>query len=182
MQGNKLFIFVEGYNDKIFFEKIILPRFQERYVSVSIRMYAGEKKPEMITFVHNLKLANLDYIFVADKNSERICITTKKQDIHQTYEVDTEKIIVVTKEIESWYLAGLTEENSHKWGLPVLENTDSIGKKKFEEYVRHIRKNSTYRTAPKPKSLLNEILTVFSIKTAKQKNASFEYFTEKYQL
>ena len=182
MQSNKLFIFVEGYDDKIFFEKIILPRLKERYVSISIRMYASEKKPEMITFVHNLKQANFDYIFVVDKNSERICITAKKQNIHKTYEVDTEKIIVVTKEIESWYLAGLSEDNSHKLGLPVLENTDNIGKKRFEEYVRNIRKHSTYRTAPKPKSLLNDILTVFSIKTAKQKNASFKYFTDKYQL
>jgi len=180
MQSRKLFILVEGYDDKRFFEKIIQPLFQERYFTIAIRTYANKKNEEIVNLVRNIKQTNADYIFVVDKNSERICITAKKIDTQKRYEcVDIDKIIVVLKEIESWYLAGLNKADAQQLGLPVLENTENIGKKKFEEYLRN---KFNYKTGFKTKDFLTEILKYFSITTAKQKNASFKYFADKYQL
>jgi hypothetical protein len=34
-----------------------------------------------------------------------------------------EKIIIVKKEIESWYLAGLDEPHCQRFGIPVVRDT-----------------------------------------------------------
>jgi len=159
------------------FEKIVLPIFNKRQVTVSLRMYANDKHQELAKLIQSLKQMNMDYILVADKNSEQTCITAKKEDIRKRYnnEAEIDKIIVVIKEIESWYLSGLNEEQAKKLHLPVLDNTENVGKRKFDEYRHHCR-------LPNRKDLMKEILKYFSIKTAKQKNASFKYFADKYQL
>jgi len=177
MPIRKSFIFVEGQDDKLFFEKIVLPIFKRRNITVSLRMYANDKPQEFAKFIRSLKQMNLDYILIADKNSEQICITAKKENVQKCYEneVETDKIIVVVKEIESWYLSGLIEEHAKKLNLPLLENTENVGKKKFDQYRRNCR-------IPNRKYLMKEILKYFSIKTAKQKNTSFMYFADKYQL
>jgi hypothetical protein len=162
MLTKNLFIFVEGQDDKRFFEKIILPILKGKYVFISIRTYANEKNKELAQFIRSLKQMNTDYIFVVDKNSEYGCITTKKKDVQKSYDVEVDKIIVVIKEIESWYLAGLNEEQTKKFGLPILEHTENVGKKKFEEYRRNCKIHNR-------KDLMTEILKNFSIKTAKQK-------------
>lgn len=176
MLTKNLFIFVEGQDDKRFFEKIILPilKLKGKYVFISIRTYANDKNKELAKFICSLKQMNTDYIFVVDKNSEYGCITTKKKDVQKSYDVEVDKIIVVIKEIESWYLAGLNEEQAKKFGLPILEHTEKVGKKKFEEYRRNCKIHNR-------KDLMTEILKNFSIKIAKQKNQSFKYFVEKYQ-
>jgi len=173
----KLFIFVEGQDDKLFFEKIILPIFNKKNITVSLRMYANDKHQEFAQFIRSIKQMNIDYLLVTDKNSEKICITAKKENLQKCYEneVETDKIIVVVKEIESWYLSGLIEEHAKKLDLPILENTENVGKKKFDEYRRNCK-------LPNRKHLMKEILKYFSIETAKQKNVSFKYFANKYQL
>jgi len=146
------------------FEKIVLPIFNKRQITVSLRMYANEKHQELAKLIQSLKQMNMDYILVADKNSEQTCITAKKENIRQRYnnEAEIDKIIVVIKEIESWYLSGLIEEQAKKLDLPVLDNTENVGKRKFDEYRRHCR-------LPNRKDLMKEILKYFSIKTAKQR-------------
>jgi uncharacterized protein YdcH (DUF465 family) len=175
--GMRLYKIVLWKGRMINFEKIVLPIFNRKNVTVSLRMYANDKHQEFAKFIRSLKQMNTDYILVADKNSEQTCITAKKENVQKCYEneVEKDKIIVVVKEIESWYLSGLVEEQAKKLDLPLLENTESVGKKKFDEYRRNCR-------IPNRKHLLKEILKYFSIKTAKQKNASFKYFADKYQL
>jgi hypothetical protein len=155
---------------KFFLKKIVQPLFRERYLSIAIRTYANKKNQDIAHLIHNIKQTQADYIFVADKNSEYTGITAKKKNIQKNYEgIDIDRIIVVIKEIESWYLAGLNEEDSKKLGLPILENTENIGKKKFEEYLCHQKKFKT-------KDFMTEILKYFSKKTARQKNSSFKIF------
>jgi hypothetical protein len=51
----KLFIFVEGHDDKLFFEKAVLPIFKGRTVALSLRMYANDKNQEVAKFIRSLK-------------------------------------------------------------------------------------------------------------------------------
>jgi hypothetical protein len=102
-------------------------------------------------------------------------VPTSELPLHDGKIIYLDRIIVVIKEIKSWYLAGLNKEDSKKLGLPILENTPNIGQKKFEEYLCHQKKF-------KIKDFMTERLKYFSKKTARQKNSSFKYFVDKYRL
>lgn len=86
--------------------------------------------------------------------------------------IENDKIIVVIKEIESWYLAGLDDEEYKRFEMHTLSNTDDITKEQFNDLIP---KKFDSRI-----DFLLEILKSFSIEIAKQKNKSFRYFSEKY--
>ena len=80
--------------------------------------------------------------------------------------------MVVKKEIESWYLAGLDSAACKQLKLPLSRNTDKITKEKFENLMK--KKFDSRR------DFMVEVLKYFSIKEAKGKNASFKYFADKH--
>lgn len=86
--------------------------------------------------------------------------------------VDFANCIVVVKEIESWYLAGIDEDKGMSLRIKYFENTNELTKEKFVEL-----KPGNYRTLL---SFKKELLKHFSIRTACKKNDSFGYFAKKY--
>jgi len=172
MGYKRLFIFVEGEDDRKFFDKIILPKIQRKYNFVRTIRYATLKKEKIVNFLKSIKSMDAEYIFVADINSSP-CVTDKKRTIENKFKnIDEQRIIVVIMEIESWYLAGLDDETSRKLGIHPYNATDNITK---EQFNRLIPKRYGSRI-----DFMSEILKNFSIETAKQKNRSFKYFIEKY--
>ena len=84
-----------------------------------------------------------------------------------------DKIVIVIKEIESWYLAGLDEKQCKELGIKSFQETNDITKEQF---------NSVIPTKYDSRiDFMAEILKRFSIETAKSKNNSFQYFIEKLQ-
>jgi hypothetical protein len=167
---DKLFIFVEGDDDEMFFDKMV-----KNYLACSIKQYARKPKHKIADYLFNLKRMNADYLLVGDINMKP-CITAKKQDLSRIYKLEMDKILIVRKEIESWYLAGLDEAHCKQFGIPVVRDTQKVDKERFEhEFIPKKFKDNK-------KDFLNEILRVYSIETAKQKNASFKYFADKYHL
>ena len=130
------------------------------------------KKEKVNNFLKSIKVMNADYIFAGDINANP-CATAKKQELKHTYkEIDEDRIIVVKKMIEGWYLAGLNKKNSKKLGVPYFNDTNDITKEQFDKMIP---KNFDSRI-----DFMTEILKCFSIDVAKQKNESFKYFIEKY--
>ncbi|MHC4361138.1 MAG: hypothetical protein ACYSTN_10185, partial [Planctomycetota bacterium] len=84
---------------------------------------------------------------------------------------DINNVIVIVKEIESWYLAGLDSKNCKKLGIKVFRKTDNITKEQFDK-LRPRKFNSRI-------DFMIEILKRFSMETAKRKNKSFDYFIAK---
>lgn len=171
MVFKRLFILVEGLNDKRFFDKKIKPILEKKYDLVEVREYADRKREKLKKFLKSIEDMKADYLYVGDINSTP-CVTKKKQKIQGKFRnIDKGKIIVVIKEIESWYLAGLNEKNSKKLRIRFLKNTEKVTKQQFKVL--------------KPKKFTSEIdfrleiLKFFSIETAKQKNKSFKYFVNK---
>ena len=175
MKCQKLFIFVEGEDDRIFFEKIIKPKLENLYQYIIEPILYAEKKGEKISnFIKSINAMKAEYIFFADINSA-LCIKRKKEDLKNTYrEIDEDKIVVVVKSIEGWYLAGLKNSDlaQLKIKLPDKETTDNITKRQFNELIPK-RFNSRF-------DYLIEISKRFSIETAITKNSSFSYFIKKY--
>ena len=173
MPYRRLFVLVEGPDDVRFFDKIIKPKLQKKYNLVEIRPYSTWKKEKIDNFLRGIKAMNACYIYVTDINTAR-CVTTKKQEIEGKLKtIDRDRIAVVIKEIESWYLAGLSNAEVEKFKIPTFSVTDNITKEQFDSLVPKKFKNSRI-------DFMSEILKCFSTEIAKQKNKSFRYVIEKY--
>ncbi len=168
----RLFIWVEGEEDKRFFEKIIEPKLKKKYNLIETIRYSMLRKEKIDNFLKSIQAMDAEYIFVIDINNSP-CITLKKQEAQNKYRnIDTDRIIVVIKESESWYLAGLDKKSSRKFGISDYIVTDNIIKEKF---------NSLYSKKFNSRiDFILEILKIFSVDIAKKKNKSFRYCIDKF--
>jgi len=169
----EIYIWVEGKDDISFFRKIIIPILEKKYQSVKIAPYRRTKKNIIIKLIEAIKSMPADYFFISDIDDD-LCATLKKQRLKAIYNnLDQEKIIIVIKEIESWYKAGLDDTKCQQFKIPVHNNTDSLTKEDF------------YKLTPNNFDIdhfMLEILECFSIESAVNKNSSFKYFVEKCNL
>jgi hypothetical protein len=170
----RLFILVEGEDDVRFFGRIIKPLLIIHYDTVEIIPYASIKRTKVDNFLKSIRLMNNDYIFVADIDTEP-SVRDKKQVLYSHFShIDGGSIIVVIREIESWYYAGLTNESALSLDVPDLPFTDNLTKEDFNGLIP-----GKYDSRI---DFMFEILKYFSIDTAGKKNHSFRYFAERYHL
>jgi len=170
----RLFILVEGEDDIRFFGRIIKPLFISRYESIEIIAYACIKRVKVNNFLKSVRQMNNDYIFVADIDSER-SVRDKKQLLYFHFNnIEGYSIVIVIKEIESWYYAGLSATASKDIGVADLNTTDDLFKEDFNQLMpRHFESRIDF---------MFEILKSFSLETAVLKNRSFKFFVQRYHL
>lgn len=165
-----LFIFVEGPDDERFFESIVNPLFRKKFSTIKIWKYSKEKIERRRNFVKSVKAMNADYIYVTDIN-KAVCITAKKEEVTQKVGIDKDRIIVVVREVEGWYLAGVCGKNLKRLSISEMEDTNNITK---EDLNRMIPKRYSRIL------FMERLLSVYDIRTAKKKNESLKYFLSKY--
>ena len=170
----RLYIFVEGDNDRELLETLFQLTELHNTYHISFYQYAQKTPKDVSKFIQIIKKMEAKFVFLADLDFE-VCITQKKEKIIKKYRVlSTENIQIAKTEIEGWYLAGLDRKASEEMGVKYLPNTDSLTKEKFYSF--------------KPKGyiskidFLQEIRKRFSTKVASRKNTSFRYFMEKHIL
>ena len=170
----RLFILVEGEDDVRFFGRIIKPLFVSRYESIEIIPYACTKREKVNNFLKSVRQMNNDYIFVADIDTER-SVRDKKQLLYFHFNnIAGHSIVIVIKEIESWYYAGLSAVSARDLGVEERLATDEMFKEEFNELMpRHFDSRIDF---------MFEILKSFSLETAVLKNNSFKFFVERYHL
>ncbi len=169
----RLYVWVEGTDDERFFERTVRATFEQRYDQVSVVRYAKRKRTKIRGYLNSIKAMGAHCVFLADINAEP-CVTAKKERLRQRYGVESDSVIVVIKEIEGWYMAGLDDESSAELGLPVLKNTDTLTKEDFNSLMPE-RFDSRI-------DFMVEILKHFCTGMGKRKNGSFRYFAERYGL
>jgi len=164
----RLWILIEGNDEKRFFETI-KHIFEDKYDFIQTWQYAGEQPKRIKNFLKSITAMNSDYFFLRDIN-DFPCVTARMESIKNKYgaRIDANNIIIVVKEIESWYLAGLDDKARKELGIRTFHNTDNIAKEEFNNLIPD-RFDSRI-------DLMVEILKRFSVETAKQKNKSFAYF------
>jgi hypothetical protein len=168
----RLFILVEGEDDIRFFGRIIKPLLSPSYHSVEIIPYASIKREKVNKFLKSVALMNNDYIFVADIDQER-SVQDKKQILYYWFsDIESRSIVVVIREIESWYLAGLSFDAAQELGVPDHSSTDQITKEDFNALIPHQFDSRI--------DFMFEILKSFSLETAVRKNTSFRFFVNRY--
>lgn len=169
-----LYILIEGADDGRFFNRIVKPLFEGKYDYVGIWEHAQKIPKQTRNFVRSIKAMSGHYIFVTDIDNSP-CVTHRKDAKRQKLEnLDKDRIVVVKREIESWYLAGLDETCCRKCRIPHFNMTDNITKEQFDNLIP--RKFESSRI-----DFLKEILKYHQVEIAKQKNKSFRYFLEKHR-
>lgn len=170
----RLFILVEGEDDVRFFGRVMKPLLVPHYDAVEILPYASIRRQKVNNFFKSMNQMRTEYILVADIDMER-SVRDKKQLLYHWYpDINGGNIIVVIREIESWYYAGLPDSTLQKLGLPVLLSTDDLTKEDFNALIPHSFDSRI--------DFMFEILKTFSPATAARRNHSFQYFFERYHL
>jgi len=168
---NRLFVFCEGPDDIRFFEGVLRKRLQEGYTSVELIGYAGMKHIRVDGFIRGIGAMGDDYLMIADIDNDRT-VKAKKNRLKRWYrDLDTDKVIIVIKEIEGWYLAGLNDHASRSLGLRPLPGTDRVTKEGFNRMIP-----DQYGSRI---DLMIEIIKRYSIQVARDKNRSFRFFYRK---
>jgi hypothetical protein len=166
----KLFIMVEGIDDERFFKRIIKPLFKNKYNNIKIWQHAQRSKKDKQNLLSSIEVMGADYIYVEDIDDVKKIHIKKRKIMDRIDFVDYNKIVIVVKEIESWYLAGINRKVSDELNIPCLEKTDDIYKEDFNDIIPF---NFLSRI-----DFMQELLNHFSFKTAVNKNESFNYFIQ----
>ncbi len=167
-----LYIMVEGPDDKRFFERIVEPQIGRHFRSVSIVQYSGWPPKKRKQFLNAVQAMPANYLYVAD-NDGSPCVSVKKKKLLSIVDnLNLNLIAIVIEEIESWYLAGVNENDSKILGLSLPGNTDKVNKEKFRS-LRPKRFETDVE-------FMLELLNLFSMDAARKKNKSFDYFYRKY--
>lgn len=169
MPYTRLYLLVEGDDDERFADRVVIPRLTSRYDFVQLWKFAQQKQSKVNSFLRSIKAMGADYFLLADINSHS-CFPQKREVLRQKFaELDVTKTVIVIREIESWYLAGVPASNP--WGVSVPSNTSNVTKEQFD--------------AALPKAFdsrigcMIEILKLFDISNAAARNPSFQYFVRR---
>ena len=173
MDYKLLFVLIEGDDDERFFESVVEPFIQERYSAIKFQKYAKKNKKWKVNIIKSINLMKADYICVGDIDDVP-CITAKKEKITDDFgkKITTDKIVIVIREIEGWYLAGLDKKASKKIGIrEKIGTTDNITKERFNQLIP--------TRMPRP-VFMQKILENYDVEVAEGKNRSFGYFLNKW--
>ncbi len=180
MSYKELAIFVEGPDDTRFIEAVIKPYLEDKYDYIDIIEYAQKKHQDIESRITVIKRIEADYMYLADIDNIA-CITEKKAQIKQQIKnIDDHAIIIVCKEIESWYYAGLNEEAFKTLGIKKpskYKNTDNLIKEQFYQSIPKKFENSRV-------DFMIEVLKLYNLNTVinKESNQSLLYFVNKYHI
>jgi hypothetical protein len=168
----RIWVLVEGGKDSRFVRGVLRPILEGEYDFVETWEYAERAPERIMDFLRSMRAMKADYLFLGDINSSP-CVTAKKEAIKNKYQqgVELAKTIVVLREIESWYLAGVDDKDCREFGIPIIRHTENVTKEQFENLVP-ARFGSVV-------DFMDEILNRFHIDAAKGRNRSFSYLMDK---
>ena len=168
-----LFVLLEGPDDENFFLSVLKPYFDSMYSSIKTYQYVGRDSRQRDAFLRTLMSANKDFIALVDQDDLSICNTSRKSKFKNKYfsNFPDSKIFLVKFEIESWYLAGISNSTANSIRIRYHSTTNDITKERFNELIPQ---SFTSRI-----DFMNELLKYYDFETAKQQNNSFQYFVSK---
>jgi hypothetical protein len=169
MPYTRLYLLVEGDDDERFANRVVIPQLRSRYDVIQVWQYAQRKLGKVNVLLRSIKAMGADYFLLADID-EHSCFPKKRAALLEKFtELGRRQTVVVLREIESWYLAGLPDDN--RWGLKVPADTSNVTKEEFDAAM------------PKPFdsriAYMVEILKLFDVNIAGGRNPSFQYFARR---
>ncbi len=128
-----LYFWVEGEDDQRFVESVFIPHIAG-YDAILVQKYASMKHAKVRAFLRSIKRSGQEVIFLADRDHAP-CIQRRIDAVREKYSVPKEfPIVIVCREIEGWYLAGLADlGNRSLWSGSKNVDVNTIQKLKFNE-------------------------------------------------
>ncbi len=167
-----LYFLVEGNDDERFFKNVIKPLLINKYEQIKIWQHAQKSTETQKRFLKSLEAMGADYIYVVDIDNLASVNEKKNKITTRLEELNPGKILVVIKEIEGWYLAGIDKKGSAKIGLKYISETNELYKEDFNQLMpKHFDSRIDF---------MQELIKSFSIETGKAKNDSLNYFFRKF--
>jgi len=169
MPYTRLFLLVEGDDDLRFVERVVIPKLSSCYDFVQAWKYAQRKAEKVNAFLRSIKSMGAEYLLLGDLNAHP-CFPRKKEALLKTFtQLDDRRVLIVVREIESWYLAGLPDNNP--LGVQVPANTSEFTKERFNDTIpKHLDSRIDY---------MLEVLKLFDTSTARGRNPSFHDFARR---
>ncbi len=168
----QIWLLVEGVDDERFVKSVLAPEFQRAYDVVRIWKYSQVAIPVRANLLRSIHATpNADYILFCDID-QHPCVTSKKEWVKKPLpSLSDDRIAVVVKEIESWYLAGLDERDFEELRIANVDRPDETVKESFDALVGG-KVNHT--------AMLVEILKRYKPSEARRRSPSFGYFAGKH--
>ncbi len=167
----RLWLLVEGTDDRRFCDEVLVPVFRRTFDHVAIWEYSQQKLSKTSDFIRSIRSMNADYILFGDID-ERPCVTVTKEEIAGQFPpLSWDRVVVVRREIEAWYLAGLDEAAYRELRLELVSNVDVVTKERFDRLVGG-RANHT--------NTMVNILKRYDVEVARRRSPSFRYFWQKH--
>ena len=167
----RLWLLVEGADDSRFCTEVLSQVFSSRYDHVEIWEYSQQTSSKLSGLLHTISSMSDDYLLIRDMD-DRPCVTATKEAIaSRTPSLSWDRVVVVPREIEAWYLAGLNEAACEELGLDRVTDVDSVTKEQFDQLVGGTRHHQP---------AMDEILKRYDVEVARQRSPSFAYFWQKH--
>ena len=167
----RLWLLVEGADDSRFCTEVLTRLFRSRYDHIEIWEYSQQKPSKLSGLLQTISYMNDDYLLIRDMD-DRPCVTATKEAIASRISgLSWDRVVVVPREIEAWYLAGLDEAACGELGLDRVADVDSVTKEQFDQLVGGKRQHQP---------TMDEILKRYNIEVARRRSPSFRYFWQKH--
>ena len=166
-----LFLLVEGSDDARFCREVLIPIFRRTFDDVRTWEYSRKKPSKTVNFIRNIGYMNADYILFGDMD-RRPCVTSTKEDLATQFPVMSwDRVVVIRRMIEAWYLAGISEASHRNLALDRVRDIEEITKDQFNDLVGGSDEHS---------NSMIEILKYYDVEVARQRSPSFRYFWQKH--
>lgn len=164
-----VFLFVEGYYDKLFFENVL--KKIDFCVDINVQEYAQKQPSRINDYLKSIVKSGNVYILIADLDPEQYQSSAERvSKLRNLYtSLDEGNVIIVEPEIEAWYVAGLSKGSKKRLGIKISGKLESCTKEKFKNTIGKKRDNTDFRM---------EILENFDVEIAKKNSKSFKEFVE----
>lgn len=159
MSYEQIFFLVEGPDDTRFVESVIKPLLQHGGRDIETYEYSVKPDTEIKNFIDSINCVDYrDYYFLIDEDL--------KWKLEKKFNfLDNEKVFLVIKEIESWYMAGIDKKSANEIGITYFNSTNKLDKSKFNQEIPN-----SYISRSR---FLMDLLEQFEIVEAKKSNESF---------
>jgi len=173
MEYKQLWVLIEGSDDTRFIDKIIRPILINNYNSIKTWEYSKEPLQRKKKILKSIAAIGDDYLFFSDINNSP-CVSKKMDVLKSNFKktVNSNNIVVVIKEIESWYLAGIDKKCCRRLNIRFYDRTDNVGKEECHAIIA----KSKYQPRV---HCMAEMLRNYDACLAVGRNKSFNYFFRK---
>lgn len=165
-----IYILVEGIDDKRFVESVLKPTLSKHYSNILVWEYAKKKDLVIENFLKSITSMGADCLFLADADNSS-AETVKANYLSKFSYLQSDRLCVVLREIEAWYLSGIDEDNTQiKLTKKIPDDTSHITKEMFASYFMRL-------TCTQAKI---ESLHDYNFALAAKRNSSFDSLISQY--